>query len=193
MVDFRYTLPFPRGSTMSDFGTVSIDTTNPEWFYDNLCGRVYEAPDTVHNLPGRQVKLRVVRNHSGSAITVARKFMKYTTANGETERYCAGVATKGGYGKPLDDAYTVNASIPVNDLFYVVEQGPCDILNYITASTTEHNLQTPGYPVKSGPTGRLDGAAVTTGDYVLGVVDEHPATTTTATFRIIVEEGRNIY
>lgn len=126
---FRNTLPFPRGFTWGD-GQVTLDATSGS----QLLGQVYEVPDSIH-LTGKNVKLRVVKN-DGSAITVARKGVSYGTAAGDFGRFVTGFnVTAGGYGQLIDDAFAVGKVIAANDLFYVVEEGPCNALSSSAAST----------------------------------------------------------
>ncbi|GAG44557.1 unnamed protein product, partial [marine sediment metagenome] len=66
-------LPFPRGQAMNADALLTMSTT----VKDDLEGRVYTVPDTIHGT-GRDVKLMPVRNATGGAITVARKFAEIT-------------------------------------------------------------------------------------------------------------------
>lgn len=190
MVDFRYTLPFPRGKTMSDgMTTIGTSTTTQAAYWENLCGRVFEVLDERHDADsGDTVKLRVVRNHV-TALTISHKAVAFTTAEGEWGKYVSGYAAgQGVMAKPMDDVYTAGGTIPCGDLFYVVEAGPCDIMN--TSSATEAAAWALGVTVTTDAAGRLDGAAAADNDWILGFVDE-TVTTTTTEMRIVVKEGFN--
>lgn len=180
-MSFEQNLPFPRGGTACDGAFTPAATT-----YENLEGRIFEVKDTVHGLGGN-VHLAVVRNDSGSAITVARKTVRFGTAAGDIGRKVAGLSgATGQIGKPIDDAYTVGASIPANDLFYVVYAGPCDILS--CTSATAAAALTVGSLLTTDNGGQVGAAAATTGNFILGVADETPADSSTA-YRVMVNAG----
>lgn len=177
---YQNTLPFPRGQTWAD-GQVTPTASSAA----DLLGKVYEVPDTVHDT-GLMVKVRVVKNDS-TAITVARKVVAYGTATNDFGRFANGfVAAAGGFGKPLDDAYTVGASIPANDLFYVVENGPCDVLSTVAASGSV----SAGEEVSCGATGKLT-TNVAEGQFILGYAME--AIVTNSTGQIFVIENPTKY
>ncbi len=127
------TLPFPRGDTRSYRGLVSLDDDT----FKDIEGRLYEVPDTVHGT-GQSVILRVVKNDEGAAITLstAKKILREmagaadptnATATDWGRRMVAGT-TAGAVAKPIDDYYAEVsglATIPDDDLYYVVEEGPC--------------------------------------------------------------------
>lgn len=155
-------LPFPRGRTMGDDQLTLDDDT-----HKGLEGNVYEVPDTVHGT-GKPVKLRVVKNDTGGDITVARKLCEFDG----TDEYDFGrrVTSFGnnisGHGvvcKPIDDAYTAGATIDQYDLFYVVEEGYCDVVTESGAVSLPM-----GTPVTANSTGTIDGAKAAAGNYVIG-------------------------
>ena len=157
-------LPFPRGQVYSDNVITMTATLGQEHE-----GRIYEVPDTVHNT-GQKVKLRVVRNVTGAAITVARNGCEFAkTALGFGRKIAAFGAALSGQGvvaKPLDDAYVVGTTIPANDLFYVVESGPC----YVLTEGVVVNLPV-GTAVAWDAAGRVNGARAAAGQYVFGTTD----------------------
>lgn len=118
-------LPFPRGYTAVD-GTL---TPGDGWRQDELEGKVYWAPDTIHNT-GIMVGLMAVKNDTGAAITVARQCGEFSLANTYDFGRRIGTFpcnTEGAVALPLDDAYTVGATIADDDIFYVIVKGPCSI------------------------------------------------------------------
>ncbi len=120
----RTALPFPRGGTAGDFGN---EVTLSDTTFSHLEGRIYEVPDTKHGT-GQNILLRAVKNDTGSAIVVARKFMGFsTTSDYDFGRRSSGFAGAGAVCKPLDDAYAIAVSIPKWDVFYVIERGPADV------------------------------------------------------------------
>jgi hypothetical protein len=157
------TLPFPRGGTYLDGVVTGSDT-----LASHLEGKLYEVDDTVHGT-GHKVILRCVKNDTGSAITIARSFAKFST----TSQYDFGRRvgtfpndTAGGVCKPMDDAYTVGNTIADDDLFYVVEEGPC----WVTSEATTYNI-TAGDALASDASGLVNGAAAAAGEYVVGTAD----------------------
>jgi hypothetical protein len=185
-MEFSRTLPFPRGSTYSDKSLVStaadIGSSYPGMQY---AGQIYTVPDTVHK-KHPFVRLRVVHNHT-TALTVARKCVEFTTGAGESGRYITAITNgQGDLGKPIDDAYTVGFVIAKNDMFYVVDEGPCDVL--VTASQTDAAAMSLGLVVTPDANGVLDATAAAAGDFQLGVLDEDPLTASTA-YRVYVKSG----
>jgi len=170
------TLPFPRGSTASDAGLVSLDDST----FSELEGKIFEVPDTVHGT-GQPILLRAVKNDSGAAITVARKFMRFALAALDFGRRVAGfVNAAGAVCKPLDDAYTVGFSIPDDDIFYVVEAGKCNVLTEASAVALDA-----GSVVASDASGFVNGApCAQASEYAAGKIG--PAAYATAT-AVVVE------
>lgn len=168
-------LPFPRGSTYSN-GTLTMTAT----LADHLEARIFEVPDTEHGT-GELVKLRVVRNDTGAAITAARDLCQliHPTADAlEAGRKCYAFGTDlsdhGVVAKPLDDAYTVGQSIVANDLFYVVEKGPCTVRTETVVVSLPR-----GTAVAADANGRINGARAAAGEYVVGTIDFACWTTST--------------
>ena len=168
------TLPFPRGTTFSDAGVVSMDDSK----YAHLEGKVYEVPDTQHGT-GKNVRLRVVKNDTGGAITAARNLCEFDGVDAQdygrrVTSFGAALSGQGVVCKPLDDAYTVGMSIPDNDLFYVVEEGYCTVVT----ETGVVSLPV-GTAVAANAAGGLDGARAAAGFYVIGTMTEPVYTAST--------------
>ena len=133
-------------------------------------------PDTI-NGSGKLVTLRIVKNVIGSTLTIARRCVKFdsSTAKAYGGRTSGYVDTAGMVGKPIDDAMKVGAVIPANDLFYVVDEGPCKVEN----ATGAFNLAA-GVTLTPNATGQIGSAACAAGQFSLGVLDQalnNPATT----------------
>jgi meiotically up-regulated gene 157 (Mug157) protein len=109
-----------------------------------------------------------VKNDTGSAITAANKFCEFSTTSARDFGGRVGTFpadTAGAVVKPLDDAYAAGYSIPANDMFYVVEDGLCDVLAEAT-----YNL-TAGDPVATDAAGLVNGAQAAAGEYIVGRID----------------------
>ena len=156
-------LPFPRGSTWSDgSGQTLSDTTASD-----LEGKLYVVPDTVHGT-GRHVVLRCVKNDSSGDITAARKLYSFSVGALDVGGRIDGIAGSAGeLCKPLDDAYTVGMTIPDDDLFYVVDEGPC----YVTSEASTYNI-TAQDAVANDTSGLVNGAKAAAGEYPFGVADQ---------------------
>lgn len=149
--------PFERGSTLWEGDTTAISTSEAL----GLEGKRFTVQDTVHGT-GHQVVLQCVRNGTGSAITVVRgEGYEYTA--GEVNREVAGLADAGEFGHVIDDAYPVGYSIPDDDLFYVVAEGPVDVRSNAAYSAGDALAIV-------GTSGEFDTA--TEGHYVWGIADE---------------------
>lgn len=107
-------LPFPRGKTYSQ-GVYTPTATDGA----NLEGKRFTVPDERN--PGGEKVLMVVRN-GNSDVTVAKKVVGFS-ALGTKALNGAWLATSGGIGKPIDDAYPDGMTIKAYDLFYVVDEG----------------------------------------------------------------------
>ena len=174
-------LPFPRGGTMSDFGQVTPTDT----MYSHIEGRIYRVPDTVHGT-GEVVYLRAVKNDSGADITSARVFTGLSTPSDyDFGRRCSGVVgSAGAVCKPMDDKYPVGTVIPDDDIFWVVEAGPCGVLTEVTAV----NLAAGG-AVASDASGFINGVTCAQAtEFCVGNINA--ATVATATETVVqVEKG----
>lgn len=175
-------LPFPRGQTASDSGLVaSLDDDS----FSGLEGRIFEAVDSVHST-GQTILLRAVKNDSGAAITVARKFCMFAlTSDYDFGRRVSGyVDTAGLPCKPMDDAYTVGFSIPDDDIFWVVERGPCSVV----AEASSVNLAA-GAVVASDASGLVNGTPCDhDAEYAAGSINA-ASTTESATLVVQIEAG----
>lgn len=157
-------LPFPRGKTAAQ-GLVTPDGT----YAAEHEGKFFWHNDTVHST-SVPVVLLCVRNTSGSAITVARKFAEFDTTTAKSvgsaiDTFPCGTA--GGVCAPLDDAMTVGDSIPDDDLFYVVVSGFVAVLT----DSSVANLAA-GSSVTSTSAGLVaDKANAAAGEFVVGRLD----------------------
>jgi hypothetical protein len=103
-------------------------------------GKIYEVPDTVHKT-GIKPKLIVLKNDTSAAITVARKFGEFSAATALDYGRRIGTFpcdTEGAVVCPLDDAYTVGATIADNDLFYGIVYGWCSIATQAVSNFAAH-------------------------------------------------------
>ena len=177
----RKELPFPRGSTFSDKGGngIALDANT----YSHLEGQIFETEDTDHG-PGTKVTQRVVKNDTSNDITVAKKFGEFSTGALDFGRRIGTFPadTVGASVKPLDDAYVVGTTIPEDDLFYVVEAGPCSVLAEATITTAAA-----GKACCTDAAGLVDGAICPEGSYAVGVLDATPVGSTAVV--VWVNEG----
>jgi len=165
-------LPFPRGGTMSDWGQI----TGSDTMWHQLEGKIVKVVDTLHGT-GQEMLLRIVKNDSGGALTVARKFMGFSVTDaGDFGRRSSGFAGAGKVCKPLDDAYTVGQVIPQYDLFYVVEEGPC----YVKTEASAVALTGTGNVVASDASGFVNGTpCAQASEYAAGVINAAAITVAT--------------
>jgi len=157
-------LPFNRGLTAAE-GLITPTST----YRAELEGRAYYSEDSEHD-SNQLIVLLCVRNLTGSAITVARKCGEFKTTAAlamVSQMLTFPCDTAGAVALPIDDAYAVGASIPANDLFYVVLQGWCDILT--GAAVT--NLSA-GIPITVDNAGLIaNKAQPAAGEFVLGKLE----------------------
>lgn len=177
MSAYERILPFPRGKTACD----GVVTPASDMFL-NLAGRIFEVEDTQHGT-GQTVLLRCVQLTAN--VTVARKFMKFSTSSAlDFGRKISGVNdAAGGPVKPLDDAYTVGDTLLQYDYAYVVERGPCSVKSELSSA----NISAGG-AVVSDNAGYVDGAAPAAGNCVVGRADAAITLTNTASV-IHIEAG----
>jgi hypothetical protein len=122
------------------------------------------------------VKLKVVKNHTATAITINNVLMFYKTGSGDMGRMVGKAAAQGAPAHPMDDALVTarnGKTIPAYDLFYVVCEGPCNIDTSTGVTTTKAGV---GTPVCADAKSRIDETAATDGDYIIGVMQEAFAT-----------------
>jgi len=171
-------LPFPRGKTFSQ-NADSTKFTLSDQNFKSLEGKTFEVTDTVHGT-GEKIKLRVVKNDSGAAITVAadRLVMFSVTSDTDFGNRVSGYNTvAGGVCKPIDDDYAVGFSIPDDDLFYIIEEGLCDI-------EAENTGISAGNAVASNNTAQVNNAVAAAGEYVVGTAQEASAASTALLVRV---------
>lgn len=179
-------LPFPRGNTFNDAppsgGLVTLGDTGLSEYE----GKIYEVPDTVHGT-GRPVLLMIVKNDTGAAITVARKFCKFSAATALDWGRRIGTFpnnTAGGVCVPLDDAYTVGKSIADDDLFYVLLYGPCSIVTPSAVTNFAAHMA-----VRSTNAGILsnDSGGCPAGSYPVGTLDYAASYTANSTAKVLID------
>lgn len=178
MPEIKRALPFPRGQAYNADSLLTMSNT----LMDHLEGKFYAVPDTVHNT-GKMVTLMVVKNRTGAAITVARKFVELT-AEAALGWGCKATTfpcdTAGAVAVPLDDDMTVGATIAADDLFYVVVEGPC----YVLTGATVNSLAAGG-SVASDNAGLIANQAnAAAGEFCIGTLD-YLASYTAATATIV--------
>lgn len=178
-------LPFPRGRTLSqaggDIGELSLDDDK----FSGWEGRIFEVDDSVHGT-GETVRLRCVKNDTSGDITVARKFAEFGANAGDFGKRIGDFpGTNAGFVcKPLDDAYVVGFTIPEDDLFWVVESGPCSVLtNGDTLSLTA------GDALAMDTDGLVSDDPAAAGEFVVGQSDITTTSATAITLLVHVNEG----
>lgn len=118
--------PFPRGSTFYDGGT--IDSNNLQAV--NLEGKVYTFEDVLLSdtgsvksvRTGRPVKCMIVRN-VGAAALLPKQAVTLQLSAGIAGRVDGQACTTAVETYPIDE-FLPTAGCPVNDLCYVVIEGP---------------------------------------------------------------------
>lgn len=114
------TPPFPRGQTYYNGGT--IDSANLGGV--NLEGKEYVVEDSIYG-SGQYITIRVVRNSAAIAL-LPKRLVAFD--NAFVGQRCNGYTTTSyAPGVPVDELLPV-AGVPINDLFYVVMEGPCAVL-----------------------------------------------------------------
>jgi len=162
-VCIKNTLPFERGDTFNDGSWLTLDDT----VIKSLEGHTFWVEDTVHNT-GMPVGLIAVKNDTGAAITVARKFCKFSNTDAYDLPRRIGTFpnnTAGGLCLALDDAYTVGDSIPDDDIFWCVFYGVVDVLTAATVASLASNMN-----VASTNAGVIKDGAAAAGETVLGTL-----------------------
>lgn len=174
-------LPFPRGSTANADGLLTLGDTTLQEFE----GKLFEVPDTQHGT-SQPVVLMIVQNDTGSAITVARKMGEFSVATSLDHARRIGTFpcnTAGAVAVPLDDAYTVGATIADNDLFYVVVRGWCSI-----GTPAAVNNFAAGMSVSSDNGGFIGNAAASAASYfVVGTLDYAASYTANSTAKVFID------
>lgn len=154
-------LPFQRGHTYYEGSTPPTSSLHPE-----LEGKCYTIEDETSNVgvvghrTGKSVRLMVVRNVSAAAIHP--KEVCEIKNNGTAKEFCGQVsgiaATVGELCYPADE-YLPAAGAAINDLFYVVVEGPATVTSDSAGDTTVN----PGEWVipGAGTAGRVIGQDIT--------------------------------
>lgn len=148
MPGYEEALQFPRGTTYSDRGLVTMSSTTR----DDLLGKIRNVPDTIHGR-GIPVELRYVR--LAAAITGDKLAVIFDTDEGFGRIVSGYDGTGGGISKPLDELYD-GMTLTQYDIVYVVESGPCTVTlggtvsagNYLsTDSASKYIVATTGLVV----------------------------------------------
>lgn len=120
------TPPFERGFTYYNGGTIDANNLGGV----NLEGKEWRIEDTIYGT-GQYVTLRCVRNVAAVAL-LPKRLVKFSLdafygcrVNGYTN-----VSPEGGF--PVDERLPA-AGVAVNDLFYIVVQGPALVLTDIAS------------------------------------------------------------
>lgn len=127
-------MPFGLG----EFNPVDADGTNA---YDALVGHEYWTEDvpaanqgqSLTNRTGRQKKVRLVKNTAAIAL-LPRRLVQFSTTAPRYGTWVDGYnATLAGHCLPVDE-YLPATGAPVNSVFYIVVEGPAEVLTDIAAS-----------------------------------------------------------
>ena len=126
--------PFARGETF--YNGETIDTNNlgglnlegAEWVFEDVHATTGVART------GRPVRCRVVRNSSGAAM-LPKRLAKFEAGALEFGSRCDGYAIASAAntpeaGYPIDE-YLPAAGVPTNDLFWIVIEGPAEVITSI--------------------------------------------------------------
>lgn len=170
-------LPFPRGTVYSQSVYTPSSTDGVE-----LEGNVFEVWDKRYMRP---VKLRVVRNATNANLTLTPGLLVgfYKDATDKYRYMGANVYALNADGdpaKPIDDFYPSNNPVVAkpNELFYVVEEGPCSVQKI--AASSGQALTAGNKCFADSATSKLD-ATVSAGTAVGRVLVDAATTATTAT------------
>lgn len=156
----RFSLPFSRGTTFYDGATPDSSAD-----HTHLVGQTFVTVDRdtdearAHSDgTGLPVKLRCVKA-SAAISNVAGKALAFGTDSKDLYRIVdALVATAGHYGLPADPAFALTDDIQANDLLFVVEEGPCEVLlagtvavgDLVTTNASGHFVKYSGSGVAIG-------------------------------------------
>lgn len=178
-------LPFARGTTWGDGEVTLSDTTGK-----SLEGRVYFVNDTLHGT-GRQVGLRVVKNDAGARLSgVDRQCLSFSVASdSDWGNRVDGVAGTGGeMCKPVDDYYqhVGITGFADDDLFYVVDSGPCNVL-----STTGGATGVTGGAAQMYGNGKIGAAAAA--DTAIGTIIDASGLSTATSVATLLEIRAGVY
>lgn len=123
--------PFGRGETF--YNGETIDSNNlggqnlegMEWVFEDI------HPETGVTRTGRSVRCRVVRNVAAAALLPKRLARFKLTAGVYSHRVDGYSTTTAAEGYPIDE-YLPAAGVPVNDLFWLVIEGPAVVLTSLS-------------------------------------------------------------
>lgn len=110
--------PFSMGETYYNGGTIDTNDLGGA----NLEGKEFEFEDVIRNT-GMRIRVRVVRNTAAIAL-LPKRLVTFSTAAGYHGRRVTGYATLTSVNAYPVDELLPAAGVPVNDLFYIVVQGP---------------------------------------------------------------------
>lgn len=120
--------PFERGQTFYGGGTIDSNNLDPslegkEWVFDDLDLTVTGAKT---KRSGKKVRCRCVRNVGAAALLPKRlvSFVAGTTYGKRVDGYADTTAEE---AYPVDE-FLPAAGVPVNDLFWIVVEGPATVL-----------------------------------------------------------------
>lgn len=123
--------PFVRGGTLYDGETIDsndllgAELLGYEWVFED---KSPTDPRTYRT--GRPVRCRAVRNVAAAAL-LPKRVARFSTTAGKYLSEVDGYATiTAGHGKPIDE-YLPTAGVPVNDVFWIVVDGPAVCLTGI--------------------------------------------------------------
>lgn len=132
--------PFPRGETFYNGETIDtndlggIHLEGAEWIFED----VHASTGVART--GRPVRCRVVRNSSGAAI-LPKRLVKFEAGALEYGSRCDGYAIASAADSPEQgwpaDEYLAAAGVPTNDLFWIVVEGPAEVLTSIADMATD--------------------------------------------------------
>ena len=135
--------PWERGQTY--YGGQTIDSNNLGGI--DLEGKEFVFEDIDHSVvgakpkrSGKRVKVRVVRN-VGAAALLPKGLASFVAGTTYGKRVDGLARTTAAEGYPIDE-WLPAAGVPVNDLFYIVVEGPSLVLSDLAAGA--NNVITAG-------------------------------------------------
>lgn len=129
--------PFQRGETFYNGETIDANDLGgtqlegAEWVFEDI------DPDTGIQRTERPVRCRIVRNTAATALLGGR-LVQYEAGAGEYGARVDGYATTTAVAcAPLDE-YLPSGGVPVNDLAWVVIEGPAEVTVTLAAGATSN-------------------------------------------------------
>ncbi len=176
-------LPFERGRSASGMGLPGLTLTDTS--FAELEGKIYSVPDTVHG-KGGMIRLIALKNDSGGDLTVARRFLMFTSTSAyDWRRRAKWNDTKGGVVVAMDDKYTVGATILQYDIFLAVLEG----LVTVKTEATDSVSLTAGNSIISEANGLVYVDPAAAGEFVAGAID---ADSNTAGEDVVIHMAGNL-